>query len=352
MKGYRLWALVVIIFLYALPISTATPYWVKPGVYIEYIAQRYDPYIETQISHGTKLESVTTASILYFRNGTEYWVDSYNDTLIKFKILGESGEYFVVGVIIELKNVTIKFSLHNGTSAPAFWESTDMLSTSKRVSADGEVSVKVKLRSLRIFGEYRIRKRDGMVFGIDGRPYGHTFLWINPNETPKGNDTFVVLPTLNWTMKVERVSAMDKPKKTYYGEFGPPTAILSLMGPPLVIKGRLEFTTQTPGGICYDPATGMVLSPTTLSILISPDLAAIGIPFASFMDERVAYDQMVKGNPMWAGLLPLYDTNAEFQRVEEVPFSKAKTPWKYAFYIALTVLGVIAGTRGRGLPKR
>jgi hypothetical protein len=93
----------------------------------------------------------------------------------------------------------------------------------------------------------------------------------------------------------------------------------------------------------------MVLSPTLLSILISPDLAAIGIPFASFTDERVAYTQIVERNFAWAGLLPLYDTNAEFQGVERVPFSKANTPGRYAFLASLVVLGAVTGFRLRKL---
>ncbi len=133
-------------------------------------------------------------------------------------------------------------------------------------------------------------------------------------------------------MKVKRVSSLDRIAKTYYGKFGSPVATLSLLGPPLAVKGIVEFTTQTPVDLRYDPSTGMVLSLTTISILISPDLAAIGIPFASFTDERVAYSQMVeKKGSLWAGLLPLYDTNAEFQKVQKVPFLKAQTPWEYLF---------------------
>ncbi|WP_457750473.1 hypothetical protein [Thermococcus sp.] len=347
MEKYHLWTLVMVIFLFTLPISTAAPYWVKPGVYIEYTATRYDPYIESQVSQGIRPELVTTASILYFRNGAIYWVDCHNDTTIKFKILEEKEGYLTVGVRIDMSNVTVKVSVPSGENLSPIWEQNEVIKveTIPIPGNSGTREYKVYLRSLRIEGVYRIRESDGAVFSLNGTYYGHTFLWIDPNSIPRENETFVVFPTLNWTMKVEKVSVRDKPTKTYYGKFGPPVATLSLLGPPLVMKGIVEFTTQTPESLRYDPSTGMVISPTTMSILISPDLAAIGIPFASFTDERVAYNLEVKKDISWAGLLPLHDTNAEFQEVQKVPFSKARTVWEYLFLGSLAMLGAVLSVR-------
>ncbi len=340
---------IMLLMITSLPFSSARPYWVKPGVYVEYAAMRYDPYIQYQLSQGYSTEQ-RTAFLVYLSHNASYRIYAYNDTYLKFTILEEIDGYLTVGVRIDMSNVTVKVTVPTGENLSPIWEQNEVIKveTIPTPGNSGTLEYKVYLSSLRIKGVYRIRESDGAVFSLDGTHYGHTFLWIDtdPGLAPQENKTFVVFPTLNWTMKVERVSVRDKPSKTYYGKFGPPVATLSLLGSPLVMEGLVEFTTQTPGGLRYDPATGMVLSPTTLSILISPDLAAIGIPFASFMDERVAYEQMVKGNPMWAGLLPLYDTNAEFQRAEEVPFSKAKTPWKYAFWGSLVLLGSIMTAKG------
>ncbi|AHL22559.1 hypothetical protein [Thermococcus nautili] len=352
MKKHCLFALVTImLFLFTLPISTATPYWAKPGVYIEYTAKRYNPYIESQVNRGIKPELVTTASLLYFRNGTYYWVDCHNDTLIKFKILTERGEYLTMGVLLNLKNVTIKFEAQNGTQISAFWNSADVISTSKRVLADGKVSVKVKLRSLRIFGEYRIRKKDGMVFGMNGTPYGHTFIWME-NVSP--NITLVTFPMYNWSATVKSVSPDNQRGLiTYYGLFQPPIVTVAVIGPPFKIPGKIEFTTVTPDSLRYDPSTGLVLNIGSVGVALVPDLAAIGIPFASFTDEyyqfKVQNEQ--ENNYLYPTGLVFYDTNAEFQKVQEIPFSKARTIWKYVFWTSIVFLSFVVLKRSFGWPK-
>ncbi|MCD6525090.1 MAG: hypothetical protein J7K48_08925 [Thermococcus sp.] len=326
--------------------ATAAPYWVKPGVYIKYAAMRYDPYIEHLISKGYSPYKLRTADIFYFAHNITYRILAYNDTYLKFSILDEREGYLTIGVRIDMSNVTVKVSVPEGKNLTPIWRQDEVMKIETPptpINFEGR-AYKVYLRSLTITGVYRVRKSNGAVFSLNGTYYGHTFLWVDtdPDMTPKKNETFVVLPSLNWTMKVEKVSSMDRTLKTYYGEFGPPVATLSLIGPPLIIKNTVEFNTQTPDDLLYDPATGLVLSPTTLTILISPDLAAIGIPFATFLDQRAAYDDQIKEKFVWAGTLLLYDTNAEFLGVQEVPFSKAGTPWEYAFYAALTLLGAAA----------
>ncbi|AIU70727.1 hypothetical protein TEU_10495 [Thermococcus eurythermalis] len=348
--------LAVLMFLLALPtqLAVATPYWAKPGVYVEYAAMRYDPYIQYQLSQGYSTEQ-RTAFLVYLSHNASYKIYAYNDTYLKFTILEETDGYLTVGVRIDMSNVTVKVTVPAGENLSPIWEQNEVIKveTIPTPGNFGTREYKVYLRSLGIEGVYRIRESDGTVFSLNGTRYGHTFLWIDtdPGLVPQENETFVVFPTLNWTMKVEKVSVRDKPKKTYYGEFGPPTAMLSLLGSPLVMEGLVEFTTQTPGDLCYDPTTGVVLSLTTISILISPDLAAIGIPFASFMDERVAYDQMVEKDLSWAGLLPLYNTNAEFQKVQKIPFSRVQTPLRYTFWVSLVLLGSIVAVRGWGRIK-
>ncbi|WP_297068943.1 hypothetical protein [Thermococcus sp.] len=338
-------ALIFTVWMLALLLSPAVhaaPYWVKPGVHVTYIAKRDDSYIQQQIDKGSSPEAIRTAGIVYFRNDTYYTINAYNTSTLGFEIASIKNGYATVDVVLDLKNVTVNFEVPKGSKASAFWDNDSVLNFTCRKPLSGTKLVCIyHLKELSFQGRYKIRLDDGGVFSVNGTYYGHTFLWIDPGATPKENETFVVLPALNWTMEVKRVSSRDEAQKTYYGEFGPPVATLSLIGPPLVIKGVVEFTTSIWGSIRYDPATGIVLSPTTLSVLISPDLSAVGIPFAAFTDERVAYDYEVNRNYVWAGLLPLYDTNAEFQRAEKVPFPKPKTRLEFAFYGSLVILGLV-----------
>ena len=333
------------------PLASATPYWVKPGVYIEYAAVRYEPYIQHQASAGTSPELGRTAFLTYLHNGNLYRIYAYNDTYVRFRILDEKDGYLTVGVRIEMKNVTVKVSVPSGENLSPIWEQSEVIKVEALHTPTGSKvrEYKVHLRSLSIVGVYRIRESDGAVFSMNGTYYGHTFLWVEPDKPPKENETFVVLPALNWTMRIKKVSSKDEATKTYHREFGPPVGTLSLVGPPLVIKGVVEFTSKTWGGVRYDPSTGIVLSPTTLSVLISPDLSAVGILFATFNDERVAYDYEVKRDYSWAGLLLLYDTNAEFQQARKVPFPKPRTGFEFVFYGSLALLGlvVVTGLKGR-----
>ncbi len=221
----------------------AAQYWVKLGVYIEYVATRYDPYIQHQASAGTSPELVRTAFLDYCHNGTLYRIYAYNDTHVRFRILDEKNNYLVVGVRIEMKNVTVKASVPKGKNLSPIWERSEVIKVEAlHTPMSSEVrEYEVYLRSLSILGVYRIRESDGGVFSVNGTYYGHTFLWIDPGATPKENETFVVLPALNWTMEVKRMSSRDEAQKTYYGEFGPLVATLSLIGPPLVIKGVVEL---------------------------------------------------------------------------------------------------------------
>ena len=199
-------AVLAVLILLELPVTVATPYWVRPGVYIEYAALRYEPYIQYQASAGTSPELVRTASLAYLHNGTLYRIYAYNDTHIRFRILDEKDGYLTVGVRIEMKNATVTVSVPIGESLSPIWEQSEVIKVealhTPTVSKVREYEV--HLRSLSIVGVYRIRESDGAVFSTNGTYYGHTFLWIDPDKPPTENETFVVLPSLNWTMKVKK----------------------------------------------------------------------------------------------------------------------------------------------------
>ncbi|WP_367884844.1 hypothetical protein [Thermococcus sp. JCM 11816] len=99
-----------------LPLVSAIPYWVKPGVYIEYAAMRYDPYIQYKISQGgTSPKLIRTAYITYIHNGTLYRIRVYDDVHVRFRVLEEKNGYLTVGgVRIEMRNVTLGVSVPQG----------------------------------------------------------------------------------------------------------------------------------------------------------------------------------------------------------------------------------------------
>ena len=331
--------------------ALAAPYWVKPGVYIEYIAKRYDPYFP--LVTGARPEQIHTAEIFIKINGTIFRISASNDTRVIFKFLSVQKGYLTVETRIEMKNVTIvSMGLKNSTF-PEFWDRNEVISTSIEPSHDAGFLdcqwLKVKLGHLTLSEKYLIRLSDGAVFDMEGRYYGHTALWVDPSRLPGPNETFFKSGSV--VSKVYNVSPMDRKMMTYFREFGPPLIGISrtLEGFNVMQElgdGRkftlLELQVQGPAiyGI-YDPSSGLCLYPSTWGLTLLPDFGAIGIVFAVFTDELSAYRVQKEHSTLWASGLVLHRTNINFITARKVYFTREGTPLKYAFYFSLLLIGVI-----------
>ncbi|CAI1493393.1 MULTISPECIES: hypothetical protein [Thermococcus] len=335
--------------------ALAAPYWVRPGVYIEYIAKRYDPYFPLVV--GARPEQIHTAEIFIKINGTIFEVYANNDTRVIFKFLSVQNGYLTVETRIEMENVTIvSMGLKNSTF-PEFWDRNEVISTSIEPSHDAGFLdcqwLKVKLGHLTLSGKYLIRLSDGAVFDMEGRYYGHTALWVDPSRLPESNETFFKFGSV--VSKVYNVSPIDQKMMTYFREFGPP-----LIGISRTLEGfnvtqelgdgrkftLLELHVQGPAiyGI-YDPSSGLCLYPSTWVLTLLPDFGAIGIVFAVFTDELSAYRVQKEHSKLWGSGLVLYRTNIGATETEKVSFSGEGTPLEYAFCASLILLGVILITR-------
>ncbi|WP_054840423.1 hypothetical protein [Thermococcus sp. JCM 11816] len=209
--------------------------------------------------------------------------------------------------------------------------------TSKSVGKEGKVGIPYYV----ISGLYLIRKNDSSVFDLNGTFYGHTILWVDPGgDSPRENQTFMILPGANnWKAHVKSLGSMDVRLNTYFGPFGPPVSTIRLVGGDPQLPGGVEMTPAFRTSIVYDPSTGLVfVPPSTLPVAMFPDLAAIGIHFALFTDQKGMYTREHDKATNWPSGILLYDTNAQFQEVETVPFSEAGTPTKYVFYASLLLL--------------
>ncbi len=342
--------------------ALAAPYWVKPGVYIEYIAKRYDPYFP--LVTGARPEQIHTAEIFLEVNGTLFKISAHNDTRVRFEFLNEERGYLTVRATIEMTNVTLQSTfLNNISKYPVFWNPEDVISEELIPNPDYGfldcVWLRVQLNKLNIFGIYQIRVRDGAVFDRNGNYYGHTFLWIEPGDPPMTNETFSIRG--NVTNTVWKTGNLNRPLMTYYGKFGPPLFSVMLTTENFKLSQRIDdnrnytllevsFGGPSGGGI-YDPFTGIAIYPTAVGAAPYADFYAIGIRWAVFEDELGAYRAMKEKDSLWLSGLVLYDTNAEFQKVQEVPFSKAQTPLRYMFWVSLVLLGSIVVTRGWRRPK-
>ncbi|AJC72839.1 hypothetical protein X802_10750 [Thermococcus guaymasensis DSM 11113] len=343
--------------------ALAAPYWVKPGVYIEYIAERYDPYIQYLNGKGYVSNiSKATSVIFYECNGTVFRILTLNDTKIRFRVLEISNNWATIGVRIELNNVSILTLVKKNTTPPRLWDvgTSEVIIEPPHDQSIPEDIVWYKIFTKRavITGVYKLQLNDSAVFDLNGKFYGHTGLWYQATEEWDPSLPFIVEPG-NVSYYIRKTGSWKRSFWTPYGTFGPPVGVLTLeseggtIGVSIGGIFKMFERTVSPNStstVPVDPNSDIIIghSPTDFTF---PDLQAIGVIFGLFNDQRGAYLNQVKRDySTWSGLL-LYGTNAEFQGVQEVPFSKAGTPWEYAFYAALTLLGaavVQTAVRRRG----
>ncbi|KUH34106.1 hypothetical protein APY94_03310 [Thermococcus celericrescens] len=127
-------AVLTLLMLLEPPLTIATPYWVKPGVYIEYAAHRYDPYFP--LVTGARPEMVRTAMLIYSVNGTLFRIEAHNDTRVRFEFLGMEDGFLLVRGTIEMENVTVTSIGLNSTKFPKFWDDGDVISEKLEKSHD------------------------------------------------------------------------------------------------------------------------------------------------------------------------------------------------------------------------
>ncbi|WP_058938284.1 hypothetical protein [Thermococcus celericrescens] len=199
----------------------------------------------------------------------------------------------------------------------------------------------MKLKKLVLTGKYRIRVNDSAVIGTDGIHYGHTFLWVDTSNPPKTGTVFS--KTGDFEITFSALRSINKSMTTYYGQFGPPLASLSTN----FTKGDVSFAQRIDGRrkytlldislygsgppLIYDPSTGIAVYPDTFGMAPYADFMALGILWAQFVDEKAAYQMMAEKDDSWGYGLVLYDTNADFEAVEEVPFPRPEVPSEYAY---------------------
>ncbi|WP_157727117.1 hypothetical protein [Thermococcus siculi] len=301
-----------------------------------------------------------TMILFYNYSGIPFNIHATGDVFLIFRIEHDNGTHLGIAFRLTAYNATVDVIMENGTGLPAFWNESEVVSfKANKTWWLGGVEYKIILKSLEIRGSYYIRKRDGMVIGRDGRTYGHTFLWYDPTENiddaPYVNLTPVAPPLyLNGTLGI------DKKLVTYYGAFGPPIGRVVLAqrdpGPIRVCfsagnRRECPFGTggsEIIGGFTYDPASGIILAG---DMLIPPaDIRTADIIYALFSDLKGCYFNEVNADYSVYPVLQLYDTNADFEAVEEVSFPRQEVPSEYAYYTSiglLVLVSVIAVARRR-----
>ncbi|BAD84512.1 hypothetical membrane protein, conserved [Thermococcus kodakarensis KOD1] len=332
-----------LVLILTLPAVSAAPYWTKPGVYIEYAAMRYEPYIQYRLSQGDRPEWIQTSLMVYNYSGVLYILRTFNDTIVEFRLKKER-DYIRSNVQVTLYNVSISTTLPKDISPPVFWNESEVIETEVENSHDLGFEdwkwYRFHVKKVVISGEYLIRVKDYHV--IKGNmDYGHTMLFDDPaNPLNKGN-SFSLYP-ISIKIQDARIDN-ERVLKGRYTKFYPPTKT--------VVTGAYALNITQPFGKGYnilsilmgtliytfDASDGKLIA----TYNDGPDLWAVGILDAQFTDEYGQYKMEVEHEESYASGLVLRSFKIARENVKgEVSFNKPIAKAAYLFYASLVLLGL------------
>lgn len=310
-------------------LALSAPYWAGKGAVVEYVAHRDNTYVSGLLQRGVPPETVTTVSMYYLRNGSEYTIKAYNTSYLRFEIIEDSAESFRVRAELVLSNVTII----TDASSPRFWSAEEVINHTCRLG-----TCLYRLETLKITGIYRILKQgDQVVAG--GKVYGRTFLWIDPTEPPE-NGT-VLFDADGTVLKVQRLENVNQSFKTYSGTFGPPLVKI------YTNKININLGSVSAEGMnvyLYDGSDFVLLSWFGLAGIA--DLRAMGIVTMSLMDQRAGSEGLQTLGPTLYRFTPAPQTQED--EGEQSPLTVGQDRDGYGrviFYAVLATFTVVLVVR-------
>lgn len=329
MKKRMVLMLFLFLFLFLEPLSTAAPYWLKPGSQIVYFA------------NGTTNPNAYGGGAYYQWNGCIANLGFQSMRLV-FRVVNVSKGWATINVTLILygdKSLKWPFSdvyaYYPSTCNPPF---PNPLNTTPYTRSNVSLKWSDYGTRLILHGAYRIHLPTGLVYAMDGKSYGHTLLF---GLYPVSNDTYVVLGSKRLYFNNVRV-LNSTTYITYYRNF---------TGPNILVLGEpVNFT--DPSGASAFLRTMTVFNPgqdISLGFLgVCPDLeAAFGI--SAFIEgDRMA----IQLKPQFSGgklekvvapgvILYDFDFPKTQSSITQRPLQLATAPSLSGLWTLLTIAGLL-----------
>ncbi len=255
-----------------------TPYWLKPGTYLEYYAnatQNHTYGVAISYSYrgcpiiirGQQVQVIFTVA-----NVSDGWV------YIKARVTVMGSNYLLklvksgkVKVPIQLAYVATVFQGNNPEFRfPSTWGKHVMV---RNATLGNEKKIKVEYwKNITISGSYKVNIATGKVYSLNGTYYGHTVLW-GWRTGEEANET--VAWSGNAPLRIKKLETINTTVLTYMGEFHGPNVLVitnTVTVPPLAVVSLL---------IWYNPGKELTLS----FMGVVPDLEAIGLKAVGAVDN-------------------------------------------------------------------
>jgi len=332
----RLTVLVVVLFLMA-PLTSATPYWFKEGIYAKYTARSEKMFIDvnTPKGHTTYICPYVEFTWRVLRVSGDkaqmaLLLQGYNCTKSVWKELDEKAARQLLKEYQERYNFTggnclrIESETGNVTVCEdSYAEQTSQHKVGLAI-ADGKghfFNESFVPENFTRSGLLELDLRTGE-FYVNGTSVGRNFLWT---ENPANITGLEVMPGL----EVEEVKMINSTAMTYYGDFNA----------PVYMAHTNMMTVEGGHGKCvflYDGSSGLAIAFFTP---FSPLWKALGISEAMIQDTEFAKEhekEMKESNKMPPFGLVLAETNIDFTKPAELP---DEGPSKTAI---VAIVGIVA----------
>jgi len=300
-----------------------TPYWVRPGTYLEYKAQSYHhPY---------------SGGFYLLANGTRFGITGSNITIL-FRVISVARGFARVRVSFSINgnnNSPVRILYPNNATFQSFWQNASLLNTTK---LQGNIT-RALLRNITITGEYLINLTSGWVYDMSGKPYGHTVLW----DGFKPDETFALYN--GEEVRIKEVKIANVSFSSYYSVFPKPNLVVKsdqLVG----LSGSPRFfeAVYSPG---YDVCISFLMGPI-------PDFNAVGVYDFLWTDEVASSkDMKLTGgrgglvNGVWPVGVILSEANLGSSNPTKVR-PPGSSGLRYLPLLSLAVVGVVVlSRRGR-----
>ncbi|CAD5244468.1 hypothetical protein [Thermococcus camini] len=343
----RLAVLVIVLFLMA-PLTSATPYWFKEGIYAKYVARGW-----LSIDLNT-----STGNVTYYCPRVEFtWrVLNVSDDKARLSLLllgfNCTREAYSTLSLEEaralLRKYQERFNFTGGdclevpitggnvtVCEESYYERTAQRSFGLTIM-EGEGRLLNKSYVPENFGRAGVVEIDlitGKLY-VNGTPAGGNFLWA---ENPANVTGLEILPGL----KIETVKMINSTAMTYYGDFNAPV----YMAHTNMVS--LDNRTMGKDVILYDGSSGLAIAFFTP---FSPLWKALGVRSAMIQDTEFAEEheeEIKESNKMPPFGLVLAETNIDFTKPAELPDEGPSRTAIVAVVGIAIVLGVLVLWRWR-----
>ncbi|NJE76199.1 hypothetical protein [Thermococcus sp. ES12] len=355
----RLAAVLALLLLLA-PLTSATPYWFKEGIYAKYVSRS-----PANSGPGANIGGGNVIQIPWEQNGSISYYCPYVE--LTWRVLKVTGDKAQVGVLLQGINCTRKVVkvMDEETARELLRQYQEKYSFSggecvRITSETGNVTVcedsyteqtehyraglvVVEGRG-NLFndsyipenftrsGTFELDLKTGDIY-VNGIYEGMNFFWT---ESPANVTGLEILPGL----KVETVKMINSTAMTYYGDFNAPVymAYTNMMN----LNGTVGKDV-----ILYDGSSGLAIAFFTP---FSPVWKALGISNAVLQDTEFAREHeedIKKGNKMPPFGLALAETNIDFTQPAELPEEGPSKTAIMAVAGIVVVLGVLVLWRWR-----